>query len=446
MMRIYSAILLMFVAIASFAQARLGFEGESHALVGIYVKDLSSDKVIASNNPEVAMAPASVMKSITAASALSVLGPEYTFSTPVYLYGKPDADDPSTWRGNLVVESCGDPTIDSKSFKSQPTLWREISRGLDRLGIRRITGKVIVEQSLPDAGCIPSWEVEDVAWPYGAGLYGFNFRDNVFNLWPATLRTEPFQPGLEVVVCESEDGTDLIRGVDSNKLSVWGRDPRNEKWSVECSMPDPAAAYQYLLNENLKSKGIEVMGRDIDDDSARSLVCLHSSPLCADILRETLVVSHNLFAEAMLRAIADGASRSEALKAESDALQAMGVSVRYNQILDGSGLSRADRLQPKFISDVLQAMSKTKYASQYVSLFPKAGVEGTVAGLLSKTRLKGQLAFKSGSMGAVQCFAGYKLDANGKPTHTVVILVNAFYCPRSSVRASIEKFLLDTFK
>lgn len=446
MRRNLSILLMALMAVSVFAQARLGFAGEEHALVGIYVKDLSTGKVVASNNAELAMAPASVMKSITAASALTVLGPEYTFSTPVYLYGRPDSDDDAVWRGNLVVESCGDPTIDSKQFRGQPIFWREISAGLANLGIKRITGKVIIQQTLADAGCIPSWEVEDVPWGYGAGLYGFNFRDNVFNLWPATLKTEPYQPELEVKAFESEDGTDLRRGVESNKIEVWGRDPNNVKWSVECSMPNPALAYQYLLSENLKNAGIKIDGEESTDESTRRFVCMHSSPMNADILRETLVVSHNLFAEGMLRAISEGGTREEALKAEDETLVALGVSTRYNNILDGSGLSRADRLQPKFISDVLQEMAASKYASQYVGLFPRAGVEGTVAGLLSKTRLKGQLALKSGSMAAVQCFAGYKLDAQGKPTHTVVILVNSFYCPRSSVRASIEKFLLDTFK
>lgn len=445
MKRSINFVIIVLAALLSLAQVRLGFEGEEHALVGIYVKDLTTGRVLACNNEGVAMLPASVMKSVTAASALSILGPEFTFATPVYLYGAPDPAEPSVWRGNLVIESCGDPTVDSRQFEGQPRLWSEISHGLDRLGVRKITGNVIIQQTLPDAGCLPNWEIEDVPWAYGAGLHGFNFHDNMFALWPSTLKTEPFQPGLEVTVGENEDGTEMMRGAGSDHLWVWGRNPQNAKWREECSMPDPARAYLYFINESLKAKGITVGGADVADESSRRLVCIHSSPMCIDILRETMVVSHNLFAEGMLRAIADGATRSEALKAQADKLTAMGIDTRYNKICDGSGLSRADRLQPRFVSDVLQAMAESKYAAQYAGLFPKAGVEGTVSGLLAKTRLKGQLALKSGSMGAVQCFAGYKLDTQGKPTHTVVILVNAFYCPRSGVRASIEKFLLGIF-
>ena len=44
-------------------------------------------------------------------------------------------------------------------------------------------------------------------------------------------------------------------------------------------------------------------------------------------------------------------------------------------------------------------------------------------------------------MNGVQCFAGYRLDANSRPTHAVVILVNGFYCSRTQLRTAIENYL-----
>lgn len=49
-------------------------------------------------------------------------------------------------------------------------------------------------------------------------------------------------------------------------------------------------------------------------------------------------------------------------------------------------------------------------------------------------------------MASVQAYAGYKVDAGGHPTHVVVIMVNGFFCSRSSLRKQTEAFLLDTFK
>ena len=66
-------------------------------------------------------------------------------------------------------------------------------------------------------------------------------------------------------------------------------------------------------------------------------------------------------------------------------------------------------------------------------------------GFLAKSPLKGKIALKTGSVGGVQCYAGYKLDAKGQPTHVIVIMVNGFFCPRSDVREASEQLLTDLF-
>ena len=49
-------------------------------------------------------------------------------------------------------------------------------------------------------------------------------------------------------------------------------------------------------------------------------------------------------------------------------------------------------------------------------------------------------------MSAVQCYAGYLLDENcERPTHVVVVMVNAFYCPRGKLREAISDYLIKLF-
>ena len=67
-------------------------------------------------------------------------------------------------------------------------------------------------------------------------------------------------------------------------------------------------------------------------------------------------------------------------------------------------------------------------------------------GFLAKSTLKGRIALKTGSVSSVQAYAGYKLDADGKPSHVIVILVNGFFCPRRQVREGAENLLINTFK
>ncbi|MBR5744394.1 MAG: hypothetical protein IKX94_03605, partial [Muribaculaceae bacterium] len=54
-------------------------------------------------------------------------------------------------------------------------------------------------------------------------------------------------------------------------------------------------------------------------------------------------------------------------------------------------------------------------------------------------------ALKSGSMRGVQCYAGYKLDNDNRPTHVIVILINNFSGGRAELKAAIGRYLLETF-
>ncbi len=443
--RIYASIMaIMLLACMCHAQVKLGFEGENAASVGILIKDLKAGEIIAQNDPQRALLPASIMKSVTCATALTALGEEFRFTTPVYLYGKAEG---SAWLGNLCIESSGDPTIDSELFKDDfAPLHSKIIQGLKDLGITSISGRIIIVDTMRDQGCNPHWEIEDVPYAYGAGLYGFNFQDNYYRLWPATGRTTPNVPDLHLSVIPQKSGTDLEQGINSNNLVVYTSDPTNPKLMVKVAMDNPALVYEGWLKSKLKDAGITVEGNETSDETERRLVCQYQSPRITNLLTEMMHESHNLFAEGMLRAIAPGESRESALKKEIATLKSIGVTTTNNRITDGSGLARANRIQPAFVADVLEKMALTEHADAYVSTFPLVGNDGTVKNLLAKTSLKGKLALKSGSMGGVQCYAGYKLDNSGNPTHAVVIMVNSFFCPRGELRGKIENFLVNTFK
>lgn len=423
----------------SSAKVTLGFPGEEAALVGIIIKDINTGDVLAENDSKKVLLPASVMKTVTAATAISTLNKNFRFETEIYLTG--EIKD-GVCNGNLVIKSVGDPTIDSNLFKTDKGICNEIADNVISLGITAIKGNIIVEESLKQPGCIPEWEIADVAWEYGAGLFGLNFKDNAFRLWPASKRSSPHVPDLEVTTCKGAS-EDLIRGVFSNHLYAFSPAPENSKWSVSTTMPSPAAVFAYELKNILSAKGISVKGSKPNVTLPKTIVCTHRSPILDRILKEMIVHSHNLYAEGMLRVIAPNASRNEAIRKELELWNSRGISTKYMKICDGSGLARADRISAEFVAEVLEWMAQNGYNQRYTSLFPHVGQEGTVKNFLKGTRLEGQLVLKTGSMNAVQCYAGYKLNANGQPSHIVVVFVNGFYCDRATLRKHIEQFLLD---
>ena len=109
------------------------------------------------------------------------------------------------------------------------------------------------------------------------------------------------------------------------------------------------------------------------------------------------------------------------------------------RILDGSGLSRSDRLTAHFLAHVLRHCGTDPY---YASFFPLAGAEGTLRSFLKGTRLETYVALKTGSLHDVQAYAGYRLDDEYAPTHVVVVIANGFRGGRQSLRRAVSNLLL----
>lgn len=442
---ILSFSLLVFAANLLFANNILDIEGGDATSVGIYIKSLSDGKVIVDENSSLALTPASVTKAVTSATALNILGPDFQFETTVQLVGRKNG---STWEGNLVIIASGDPSIESPDLKIRMGFTDSIIANIRRKGISRITGSVIIREDMPDAGPIPQWEVEDIAWPYGAGLFGFNYGGNFVRVLPNSGSTVP-ESSLNIKLLPSQDGKlDMQRGVGDNNLTIWAsqKNRQNPKWSVNATVPNPAAVYALLLTKRLKSAGISIGDNPANTSSDALTIYTHKSPKLSVLCKDLMKRSDNLFAEGMLRALAPGESRSKCLKIERDYWTSQGLQAKYNIINDGSGLTRGNRISPIFLGSMLENMADGQYASTYVSFFPVAGVDGTLKSFLEKSTLKGRLALKTGSVSAVQTYAGYKLDAEGHPTHVVVIMVNGFFCPRAALRKKIESYLLNIFE
>lgn len=438
---IISLVLALASGTAAHAEGALGIDGEEATSVGLYIKNIATGEVLVEHNSKLALTPASVTKAVTTASALSLCGADTSFTTTVVLQGTREG---AVLHGNLVVRSAADPTLESENFKARRGFADAIASRLADEGITDIEGTIVVEETLSGAGPIPQWEIEDVAWPYGAALHGFNWRDNTVTLFPATGRTEPEAPGLEICL-ERAKSNDILRGAFSDRLLVWTRDPNDTKWSINVSVPDPAAVFVAELTRKLRAKDIKVGDTPLAPSGDTTLLYRHSSAPFGEIMRSLMVRSDNLFAEGMLRAIAPGASRGAAIAREKSVWKSRGIDAKYTIINDGSGLTRANRLSPRFLGDVLEWMAKSEWADDYTAFFPRAGRDGTLRGFLADSPLKGRIALKTGSVSSVQCYAGYRLDAEGKPTHVVVMMVNGFFCPRKEVRKACEALLEKTF-
>lgn len=132
------------------------------------------------------------------------------------------------------------------------------------------------------------------------------------------------------------------------------------------------------------------------------------SPRLSEIIRETLRVSNNLYAETLLRALRPGGSTDDALKSEMSIIENMGVSTSRVRIEDGSGLSRKNSVSPGFLVSFLTAMSRQSCFGTYLRTFNNPGPDEHIFST-SALGIRRRIRLKSGSMGGVLCYCGYIL-------------------------------------
>lgn len=390
-------LVLIFSVLCVYAQSPAAKFAGSDAVradkCAVMIVNLQNGEVVDSHNADSPLIPASVTKAVTIASTLSESGVNYKYHTRVYMTGPVEDGE---LKGNLLIVGSGDPSLGADVEPRGSDFIFETVRVLKKRGVKRIAGKITIDGSVfPGPAVPPSWAAGDLKHAYGTGCHGFNWQRNA-----------------------------------SGKVAV----------------SNPSSAFISQLTSALKRDGITVEGGSYSDHKKGKPVLDHASPTIDEIMRSCMKRSDNLYAEALLRTFAmlkdKPADTKEGAGLEMDHWKAKGADMEYVWIVDGSGLSRYNRLTAKFLADVLVKMA---WNADYASFFPLAGQEGTLSSFLKGTRLEGYIAMKTGSMSGVQCYAGYMLDDNYAPTHVVVIMINDFKGARSAVKKAAETMLLETF-
>jgi D-alanyl-D-alanine carboxypeptidase/D-alanyl-D-alanine-endopeptidase (penicillin-binding protein 4) len=172
-----------------------------------------------------------------------------------------------------------------------------------------------------------------------------------------------------------------------------------------------------------------------------------SRPL-KEIVREVNVESNNHYAEHLIRTVGrrgDSNIYSDALeegiKQTLKYWDEIGLDTTPLLMYDGSGLAPQNAVSARFLTDLLVYMhNRSDCSTAFFQSLPKAGQEGTLQNFLRGTRLNGKVMAKSGSIGGVQCYAGYLIDGNKR--YAFAILVNKFNGTRTQVGTVIEQLLL----
>ncbi|MDR1675091.1 MAG: D-alanyl-D-alanine carboxypeptidase/D-alanyl-D-alanine-endopeptidase [Tannerella sp.] len=447
------------------------------ASVSFMVREVTGGRVLYRFDAERELTPASVLKTVTTASALAILGENFRFETSLLCDG--EMLD-GVLNGNLYIYGTGDPTLNSSELHADKdsllALW---AAAVKNAGIRKITGRVIADESIFDTeGVSMKWMREDLGSYYGQGSYGLNIFDNQYALYlesdtagtvPTILRCEPAMPFLTFhnylkAAPVSTDSCYITGFPFSSDRYLYGVVPeRRSRIRIRGDLPDPGLFLAQYFNSYLIKNGIEVKRepscyRLLSEsgqwrDTGRRKLITTRSPALKEIIRITHFASQNLYADALLktlglRYVSESreviSSFEKGCRVIGNYWRKKGLNTASLWMYDGSGLAASNKVTAQFLCDLYVCMATHPDVSEtFVRSLPQAGVEGTVRTMLRGTALQGKARLKSGSMSRVRGYGGY-VAKDGK-LYAVAILINQFSGENSVMRASVEELLLSLF-
>lgn len=415
----------------------------SSAAWGFYAYNLNTNKELAQHNSTLNLVPASVMKTVSTASAIEILGPEYRFKTRFYINGT--ISDEGILNGDFIIRGGGDPTLASEANSGRciDCLVNEVHEMLKTLGIKLIAGDIIADDKYFEALMTPGgWNFSDIGNRYGASPSGLSFADNTiwfqFNSGREGSRAEyvnvrPFIPNMQIF-------TDVIASGVGDNAYVFGAEyslhrfingkitPNQKAFEVKASMPDPPFMAAYSFYKGFIQNGMYVTGVALNSTQSRipinynspsmKLIGMITSPTVFEIAKITNKSSNNLYAEHLHKAISAQQTGTGQNKVSNDIIASYwsNKGLQSNQffVTDGSGLSRSNAVSTYNIVQLFKTMHTSKYQMHFYESLSIAGVDGTLKNLCKGTRAENNVHAKSGTMSRVKAYAGYVDTKSGE--------------------------------
>lgn len=446
-----------------------GFAGDScfrNAGIGLFLVELKpgNTKVLANINADLSLVPASVLKIMTTATALEVLGGSKSFSTSLQYSGQITG---RVLKGNLFIRGGGDPAFTAGKAYSR---WAD---AVKELGIDTIEGNIIGDARIFERFYIPStWTWGELNSAYSAAASGLSINGNIYALTSDIRNKKPYSPSREQMkpcipemqfqnlVYEAdipEDNLYASGDPHGNYKYILGGIPKGKNtFTYYGTIPDPPAAACSEFISYLQQKGIFVKGKAVNlvhySDSSgiekiqgeRIAIAHAFSPSVATLVNITNQESNNFFAEHLIKHLGlykyhngsdDGGSR-----AIVDYWKNKGMDTGGLFIFDGCGISRYNAITARQLVFVLEYMQKSPYFSVFYNSLPLAGVSGTLRNMFKETPVEGNLRAKTGTMSRVKTLAGYVRTRHNK-TLAFAIIINNFSCSQQYVKERLEKLV-----
>lgn len=429
-------------ALADWVKARGG-------TASVRITEADTGKVWAELNPALALNPASNMKVLTAAAALTRLGSEYQFSTG--LYGEISAGkvDP------LVLRGHGDPSLRSDD------LW-ELGRALAHLGVTQV-GNILVDQSRFDDQFVPpAFEQQPNEWAgFRAPVSAVALERNTVTLHVLPTRaTEPARLWFDPPGVVSVDGSVETRRAGSGEAIRLSMEARPDaliahvggyaaqglpRMRFSRRLDDPRRAPGLALAALLAENGIRVQGSvALGGDSVKHRLVFHESAPLGQLLADLGKNSDNFYAEMLFKALgaetsAPPAKSQDGARAVLAWLAELDLASPNTRIENGSGLFDANRISARTLTGVLEHVYRSPALyPEFLAQLAIGGVDGTLRNRFRKLTPARSVRAKTGTLSSCIGLSGYALSARGKAPITFSFLINEIEGHTGDARRRID--------
>jgi len=410
----------------------LADEFYQRATAGVVVYDLTDQKTLYAHNEKRLCRPASNMKLLTSATALSALTSEYTFRTGVYYTGT--IDETGHLHGNLYLAGGFDPELKSSDLD---VLLMQVKKA----GVNRINGNLYLDASMADStfwGKAWSWDDDMEAFQPYLSPIPLNKGVVKLKVIPASperspiIKTEPESSFIQVVnrattVWRSTEPTrntlrfsrDFADGY--NRITVSGTISTSANaYETMISLKNPhgyaLTLFAEKLSEQFPGSNIHAAGTMRVPAGAQNLG--YATHNIAEVVRQLNKESDNLNAEMLLYVLGyrkdEGTTSTEkGVAVVQQWITQLGLDPKAYSMVDGSGLSNQNYLTPELLVAVLKYMYQSPDFEVFHQSLPIAGIDGTLANRMKNSAAYRKVNAKTGSLTGVSTLSGYVTAHNG---------------------------------
>jgi D-alanyl-D-alanine carboxypeptidase/D-alanyl-D-alanine-endopeptidase (penicillin-binding protein 4) len=362
--------------------------------LGASVVNATSGEVLFDRAGGSGVAPASVTKVLTAAAALSILRPDYRFSTTVYVGATP---------GQIVLVGGGDPTLSAlpaaqqSVYANAPKLSELAAKVLSAMNDQPITS-VVLDSTMWDPSAAETWDPSV----------------------PMSERTEGYLPYVTALMVDG--------------------DRANPKALTSPRSTDPVGAAGAAFVAALGLPSNIPITRAAAASTTTQLGQVQSQPL-STLIGQMMPVSDNTLAEMMARVSSvkagNGGGMASIAPTIQKAIAAYGIDTAGLVARDGSGESNLDAIPPAMMAKfMVLVLGGTKNLKIIYDSLPVAGVSGSLAKRFTgaSSIARGAITAKSGYILTAFTLAGIVRAKDGT-TLTVALFAEGRLSPSAAYLA-----------